>query len=48
MAYAIAGIDVHKWMLAVVVSDLAANGEERSSGASSGAHPRSCACWPTG
>ena len=28
MAYAIAGIDVHKRMLAVVVSDLAADGEE--------------------
>jgi hypothetical protein len=28
MAYTIAGIDVHKRMLAVVVSDLAANGED--------------------
>jgi hypothetical protein len=28
MAYAIAGIDVHKRMLAVVVSDLAADGED--------------------
>jgi hypothetical protein len=48
MAYAIAGIDVHKRMLAVVVSDLAADGRTRSSGASSGARPRSCGCWPTG
>ena len=28
MAYTIAGIDVHKRMLAVVVSDLAADGED--------------------
>ena len=53
MAYTIAGIDVHKWLLAVVVADLTADGEyafERRQFGSTPAQqaPPSGACWPTG
>jgi hypothetical protein len=48
MAYTIAGIDVHKRMLAVVVADLTADGEYAFERRQLGSTPPSWACWPTG
>ena len=48
MAYRIAGIDVHKKMLAVVVADVAVEGEFRLPRARSAPAPRSCGRWPNG
>ena len=43
MSYRIAGIDVHKKMLAVVVSDIDSEGSTSLNGVSLGAAPANCA-----
>lgn len=48
MPYHIAGIDVHKKMLAVVVADVAVDGTITSTICRSGPVPRSCAPWRRG
>ena len=49
MPYRIAGIDVHKRMLAVVVADVAVEGEYQFERRMVGHESRrNCARWPTG
>ena len=49
MPYRIAGIDVHKKMLAVVIADVAVEGEYQFDAAAGRHQPRvSCAGSPTG
>jgi hypothetical protein len=48
MPYRIAGIDVHKKMLAVVVGDVEVEGTFSSIARRSGRAPPTCARWPTG
>ena len=48
MAYRIAGIDVHKRMLAVVVADVAVEGEYQFERRMVGTSPTNCVRWPTG
>ena len=48
MSYRIAAVDVHKKMLAVVVTDIEGEGEYQLSAASSALLPASCTCWPNG
>jgi hypothetical protein len=48
MTYRIAGIDVHKKMLAVVVADVAVEGSFSFSATPSAPVPRSCGRWPSG
>ncbi len=48
MAYRIAAIDVHKKMLAVVVADVAGEGEYQFERRKFGATPDNCTCWPNG
>jgi hypothetical protein len=44
VSYKIAGIDIQKRMLAVVVADVSAEGEYDLSGDSSAAAPTNCGC----
>jgi len=44
MSYKIAGIDIHKRMVAVVVADVAGEGEYQFEGVSSAAAASNCAC----
>ena len=48
MPYRIAGIDVHKKMLAVVVSDVEVDGEYQFERRRSAAAPSNCDYWPNG
>ena len=48
MPYRIAGIDVHKRMLAVVVSDVEVDGEYQFERRQFGSNPAHCDCWPAG
>ena len=48
MSYRIAGIDVHKKMLAVVVADVEVQGEYQFERIRYGAILSSCDCWPHG
>jgi len=48
MAYRIVAIDVHKKMLAVVVADVAGEGEYEFERRKFGATPINCTCWPNG
>jgi hypothetical protein len=48
MAYRIAGIDVHKKMLAVVIADVEVEGEYELSGSVTAAILSSCAHWRNG
>ena len=48
MSYRIAGIDVHKKMLAVVVCDVEVEGDTSLNGVASGAVPTNCDRWPPG
>ena len=48
MSYRIAGIDVHKKMLAVVVCDVEVEGEYTFERRASGAVPTNCDRWPPG
>jgi hypothetical protein len=48
MPYRIAGIDVHKKMLAVVVSDVEVDGEYQFERRVFGSNPHNCDRWPTG
>ena len=48
MPYGIAGIDVHKRMLAVVVADVAVEGESSLRGGWSGRVLTDCARWRRG
>ena len=48
MAYRIAGVDVHKKRLAVVVSDVGVEASTSLSGGRSGPVPTNCARWPSG
>ena len=48
MAYRIAGIDVHKKMVAVVIADVEVEGEWRFERRQVGTSPTQCADWPTG
>jgi hypothetical protein len=48
MSYRIAGIDVHKKMLAVVVADVAVEGSTSLSAVESGRVPPNCDRWPNG
>ena len=48
MSYRIAGIDVHKKMLAVVVADVEIEGSFRFERRKVGTSPRSCERSPTG
>jgi hypothetical protein len=48
MPYRIAGIDVHKKMLAVVVSDVEVYGEYQFERRLFGSTPNNCARWPGG
>ena len=48
MTYRIAGIDVHKRMLAVVIADIAVEGEYQFTHRRVGTSPASCASWRRG
>jgi hypothetical protein len=48
MSYGIAGIDVHKKMLAVVVADVEVEGEYQFERRLFGSTPTICDYWPTG
>ena len=48
MPYRIAGIDVHKKMLAVVVADVESDGEYQFERQRVGPALATCAGWPTG
>ena len=48
MSYRIAGIDVHKRMLAVVVADVAVEGEYQFERGGGHQPRRNCERWPTG
>ena len=48
MPYRIAGIDVHKKMLAVVVSDVEVEGKFQFERRQFAAAPTTCDCWPNG
>ena len=48
MPYRIAGIDVHKKMLAVVVADVETDGDYHVERHKVGTSPPTCARWPTG
>ena len=48
MPYRIAGIDVHKKMLAVVVSDVEVDGEYQFERRLFDSNPEQCARWPNG
>jgi hypothetical protein len=48
MSYRIAGIDVHKKMLAVVVADVEVEGDTSLNGFCLVATPTICDYWPTG
>ena len=48
MSYRIAGIDVHKKMLAVVVSDVEVDAEFQFERRMFGSNPNNCECWLPG
>ena len=48
MSYRIAGIDIHKKMLAVVVADVEIDGENQFERARFGATPSICGYWRNG
>jgi len=48
MPYRIAGIDVHKRMLAVVIADVAGEGEYQFERRRVGTSPAICGRWPSG
>jgi len=48
MTYRIAGIEVHKRMLAVVVADVAVDGGYAFDRRTFGTRRRSCGSWPRG